>query len=107
MRKQRGCRGSFFFFFSRLEGVFSWLEYSYRAAARDVKRQPTRGKCEAELPEGKDIYPAVVSGFYVFGLAKMGRKLLFFLIFILCLSVTLQKKGRRRFATFSSSLATL
>lgn len=70
--------GFFFLFFSRLEGVFSWLEYSYRAAARDVKRQPTRGKCEAELPEGEDIYPAVVFGILWFlGWQKWGENFSF------------------------------
>lgn len=86
------------FFFPPLEGVFFLGLNTPTEQQRETwSEQPTRAKCEAELTEGKDIYPAVVSRFYVFGLAKMGRKLLFFLIFILCLSVTLQRKGRRRF----------
>lgn len=96
--ESRGDVEGGFFFFPPLEGVFfRGLNTPTEQQRETWSEQPTRAKCEAELTEGKDIYPAVVSGFYVFGLAKMGRKLLFSLIFILCLSVTLQGKGRRRF----------
>lgn len=96
--ESRGDVEGVFFFFSPLEGVFfRGLNTPTEQQRETWSEQPTRVKCEAELTEGKDIYPAVV-----FGLAKMGRKLLFSLIFILCLSVTLQGKGRRRFCDIFS-----
>lgn len=67
-RKQRGCRECFF---PSSRRCFYDLN-TPTAAARD-QRQPTRGKCGAELTEGNDIPPAVVEGFMLW-LGKNGWK---------------------------------
>lgn len=73
------------------------LEFTHRAAADrgDTKR---RGKCEAEHTERREIFLDCCSIIR----QKMGKLILFLLIFVLCLSVTLQKNGKRCLSTFKN-----